>query len=411
MRGIIITPLLLFGAQACVQPATVEERPCPCSPGYRCCEAVQLCMPPEQVAALRCTPPDAGRADAAPVADARPDSAGDLSAPRDAPLPTVAVPPICENGGGGLEGTYFASADFSGPSLSRLEPASIFYWGVTPGQFSPGSWSALFSGQLQAPASETFTFVLGASGGARLWLDGELLIDWWRRPYEHAFTASMKLEADRRYDLLVEYVDQATDPALELRWESPSTPMGPIGQCNLIPGVIKRGPCSAGPEDCIPPGAPACLGQGQGLRVRYYGDRDLVMQQKEQVEPGVSTWISAEDADLPRSMRWEGWLEAPLTGPYQFYLVTSSTAVMSINGRRVVEAGGDTGDRLLHEREGQQELVAGTKYKIQVDQRSVLPDTPPSDVAMAVLVHLRWKTPGGPKSIIPTCFLTPTGPP
>jgi len=402
MRRFIITTALACAGWSCVEPAVLEERPCPCAPGFRCCEVIQLCMTPERVATLRC----AISADAAaPAADA--------AVPPEAAPP--AAPAVCENGGGGLQATYFAGGDFTGASVTRIEPVPALYWGADPPDpmLAGSGWSALFSGQLQPAASETFTFALHANGGARLWLGGELLIDWWRHPYYLPLTASVKLEAGRRYDLLIEYVDEGGDSSLALRWQSPSTHPGVIGQCHLVPGPGKPGPCGAGPGQCLPPGGPACTRAGQGLRARYFRELPFRLLDKEQIEPVVSAYIASDDPALPRSLRWDGFLTVPVTGDYSFYLVTATSAQLFLDGQRtppVVQAHGDYRDGWLREEEGHLSLRAGDKIKIEVEQQYLLPNAFPTGESPPVLVHLRWKPPGGPKGIIPTCFLSPPEP-
>jgi hypothetical protein len=407
-RFIFTTALACAGAWSCVEPVVVEERPCPCAPGYSCCNVIQLCMTPEKVAALRCTitAADAG-ADAMVPPDLAPPA--DVSVAPDAAPP--AAPTACQNGGGGLQATYFRQADFTGPSVTRVEPVPVFYWGSQPPDpaLGDGPWSALFSGQLEPAVSETFTFALTANGGARLWLGGELLIDWWRRPYYLPLTASVKLEAGRRYDLLIEYVDEGGDSSLALRWQSPSTHPAVIGQCHLHPAPGKASACGAGPGQCSPPGGPACPAQaGQGVRARYY--RRVPVVDKEQIEPGVSVFIPGDDPALPDLVRWEGFVTAPVTGEYSFYLVTATSAQMFLKGKKVppvVQARGDWRDGWLREQEGLAFLMAGEKAEIQVEHEYKGASSFPTGDSPPVLVHLRWKPPGGPKGIIPTCFLTP----
>jgi len=423
-RFIFTTALACAGAWSCVEQVVVEERPCPCAPGYTCCDVIQLCMSPEKVAALRCalTAADAG-VDAAPGAPdvLSPDVLPPDTRPADAFLaPEVAAPPsstVCENGGGGLQATYFGKADFTGPSVTRVEPVPALYWGHEPPDqaLAGGPWSALFSGQLEPAVSETFTFALTANGGARLWLGGELLIDWWRRPYYLPLTASARLEAGRRYDLLIEYVDEGGDSSLALRWQSPSTHPGVIGQCHLHPAPGKASACGSGPGQCLPPGGPACPAQeGQGLRARYYRQPPVV--HKEQIEPGVSIYIPGDDPAIPHTVRWDGSLTAPVTGEYSFYLVTASSAQMFLKDEQappalpvspVVQARGDHRDGWLREQQGQVSLVAGRPYKIEVEQQYLQGSSFSTGEAVPVLVHLRWKPPGGPKAIIPGCFFTP----
>jgi len=410
---------------SCVEVVSVEERPCPCSKGYQCCEAVGLCMTPEKVAALGCarlpraTDGTAGTAIDDPPADAAvPRDGGRDGAAAEAPradAPPADLPPLpavspCANGGGGLLATYYDSADFTSPKVMRIEPTPVFYWGAgapDPAVRSDG-WSAILTGQLQPSASELFTFALDADDGARLWVGGELLIDWWRRPFYLPLAASLRLEAGRKYDVLVEYVEGTGNASLGLRWQSPSTAQAVIPQCHLFPGPGTPSACPASAVDCLPAGTPACRGKGQGLRATPF--RDLFRAPRpSRIDATVSAYVDAGDPELPVSMRWEGLLEAPLTGTYSFYLVTAGKARLFLDDENrtaaVVEAQADPRDGWLREQEGTRALVAGQKHRIEVEHE--LGSSSPSGKSPPMLIHLRWKPPGGPREIIPTCFLNP----
>jgi hypothetical protein len=400
-------------ASSCVEVVGVAERPCPCSQGYQCCEAIQRCLPPEEVAVLHCALPDGGADTAAPARDAGAEAParGDAGAPGpDAPL--VSGPPpaggstICENGAAGLTARYFAGSDFTGREITRVEAVPAFHWGTQPPDPSlpAEGWSALLGGQLQPTASETYTFALHAPGGGRLWVGGELLIDWWRRPFFLPITASLPLQAGRTYEVLVEYRDPPEgEAALSLRWQSTSTPAGVIPQCHLFPAAPRPGPCPQGTGDCELP-AP-CPKPGRGLRLTQFnegsGEPPLT-----RIVPTVSAFFPS-DPDLPNRARWEGTIDLPVTGAYTFYLVSAGRARVHIDGDEVnplVEVHTDGTDGWLRERQGDRPLMAG-KHRIEVDHQ--LAGQTFGDLGVPLLVQLRWKPPGGQRSVLPSCLLEP----
>jgi mannan endo-1,4-beta-mannosidase len=82
---------------------------------------------------------------------------------------------------GGLWAEYFNNVFLSGiPALQRVDSVMNFNWSsgtVTP---SSGDYvSVHWYGNLLAPASEDFTFVLSGDEGFRFKLKGKLLIDRW----------------------------------------------------------------------------------------------------------------------------------------------------------------------------------------------------------------------------------------
>jgi YD repeat-containing protein len=85
-------------------------------------------------------------------------------------------------GGSGLTGEYFANATLSGaPSLTRTDPNVNFNWGTgSPSPSVPGDqFSVRWRGEVRAQYSEAYTFCTLTDDGARLWVNGQLLIDRW----------------------------------------------------------------------------------------------------------------------------------------------------------------------------------------------------------------------------------------
>lgn len=133
----------------------------------------------------------------------------------------------------GLTAEYFDNPDFTGQSVSRTDSTINFDWGR--GSPSPlvGSdyFSARWQGTITAPQTQTYTIRLTADDGARLWIDGQLLIDSWYSG--GAATAQINLTANQPKGLLVEYREKIGDASIRLEWSSPSTPWQVIPASSL----------------------------------------------------------------------------------------------------------------------------------------------------------------------------------
>ncbi len=81
--------------------------------------------------------------------------------------------------GDGASARYTDTAMPSAPAVTRLETAIDFDWGsAAPDASLPaGGFTADFTGRLWAPLPETWTFVVRTSGGVRLEVAGQVLID------------------------------------------------------------------------------------------------------------------------------------------------------------------------------------------------------------------------------------------
>ena len=83
---------------------------------------------------------------------------------------------------GGIKGEYFNNVNLAGtPVLTRIDPMIDFAWlGDSPG---PGVDAPLFSvrwtGMLNVPYAETYTFYANVNEAVRLWVNDELIIDNW----------------------------------------------------------------------------------------------------------------------------------------------------------------------------------------------------------------------------------------
>jgi uncharacterized repeat protein (TIGR03806 family) len=142
--------------------------------------------------------------------------------------------------GAGLKGEYFANQNktFTGtPTLTRTDSTVDFNWGG--GSPDPGiaidTFTVRWTGQVQAPASETFTFFTTTDDGVRLWVNNVLLIDKWIDQAANQWSGSIALTAGVRYDVRMEYYENGGDAVARLEWSSPSTQRQVVPQSQLYP--------------------------------------------------------------------------------------------------------------------------------------------------------------------------------
>lgn len=127
----------------------------------------------------------------------------------------------------GLTATYYSNIDFSGPSVTRIDKNIQFDWGTsTPATgIDPTTYSVRWVGQIKPRYSETYTFHLTHSDGARLFVNGKkMTVDTGWKEQRHFDTRSdIQLTANTNYDIRIEYFRGATNPAqIKLVWHSAS---------------------------------------------------------------------------------------------------------------------------------------------------------------------------------------------
>ncbi|HEX6307532.1 MAG TPA: glycoside hydrolase family 3 N-terminal domain-containing protein [Longimicrobiales bacterium] len=118
----------------------------------------------------------------------------------------------------GLTGEYFANNRLEGePALVRTDEHVDFRWTLnSPARGIPFDWySVRWTGQFIAPAGVRRIGVEG-NDGYRLWLDGRLLIDNWRKQSYRTMLTDVSLEPGRAYDLRLEFFESTGNARLRL---------------------------------------------------------------------------------------------------------------------------------------------------------------------------------------------------
>jgi len=124
----------------------------------------------------------------------------------------------------GLKAEFFANENLSGaPALTRTDAAIDFNWSTnSPAPEIPRThFSARWSGTIEDPASVgDVKLATVEDDGARVWIDGELVIDAWGPHAATTSEATTVLTAGRPHQLRIEYLQMEFDALLKLQWQS-----------------------------------------------------------------------------------------------------------------------------------------------------------------------------------------------
>jgi Ca2+-binding RTX toxin-like protein len=136
--------------------------------------------------------------------------------------PNFAVPQVDLNGlsSGGLDATYFDNINFTGTQVSRTDATINFDWGSGSPHPSIGSdtFSARWTGQIEAPASGVYTFTTTSDDGVRLFVDGMTVVENWTDHGPTDNSGTMTLEAGRRYDIQLDFYENGGGAVAKLQW-------------------------------------------------------------------------------------------------------------------------------------------------------------------------------------------------
>lgn len=141
-------------------------------------------------------------------------------------------------GAHGVDVRYFSGTSLAGMAIVRAESHIDVDWGAGSPDPSIGhaSFSAQWSGILEAPDTQSYTLHVLANDGVRLWLDGQLLIDDWNDQPLGERSAAVELKAGQLYELTVQYYQAtAASPAVHLIWSSASAAKAVIPSSALYP--------------------------------------------------------------------------------------------------------------------------------------------------------------------------------
>jgi len=125
----------------------------------------------------------------------------------------------------GLKAEYFSNMEVAGdPIVTQTEEQIDYQWGE--GEVAGGSSdnvSARWTADLEIAVTDTYTFITRTDDGARLYLDGRLIIDQWvdQGPTD-ALSAPIDLAGGSFHSLVMEYYENAGGAAAQLSWQTPA---------------------------------------------------------------------------------------------------------------------------------------------------------------------------------------------
>src|SRR5262249_24481564 len=113
------------------------------------------------------------------------------------------------------------------PVTTRLDATVDFNWGTSAPSGTALShadnYSVKWVGFVKPQYSETYTFYTSTDDGVRLWVDNVLVVDKWREQTATEWSGTVKLQADKLYQVRLEYFNRtSTGASAHLSWSSAS---------------------------------------------------------------------------------------------------------------------------------------------------------------------------------------------
>ena len=215
------------------------------------------------------------------------------------PLATVNI--VLGTSGTGLIGRYYDNLDFTSLRVTLTDPIVSFDWGsVAPNTLGAGTYSVRWTGQVIAPESGNYRFSTRTSDGARLWVNGTLVINDWNNQTTNIWndTTSIALVAGQKYNLKMEYFDNTSPSTVRLYWYMPSRQDAMIiPQSILYPssGVMLTSPLD---------GARFGLRSGQPTQITLTADASEISGTVANVSFYSGSTLIGTDTTAPYSVTW-----------------------------------------------------------------------------------------------------------
>jgi HEAT repeat protein len=142
---------------------------------------------------------------------------------RFAPLPPSHLSSGADADTTGWQGQYHNTVNLDQQRMKRVDQVIAFDWGQ--GKPAPklgaDNFSMRWQSILHVPATGQYTLAVRHDDGARLWVDGEKVIDGWSDGPARVSTAQVQLSKGDAIPLKLEYYERGQDAVIQLGWRGP----------------------------------------------------------------------------------------------------------------------------------------------------------------------------------------------
>lgn len=285
----------------------------------------------------------------------------------------------------GLKGEYFrmsapGARDFAELGGAQFEPQINFAGLTSTFEELTGRTehtTARWTGRIEVPETDDYTFHAIGDNGFRLYLDGEPVIDHWEPDWDREQTsAAVRLTAGKKYDFRLEMFQDVGGSNMYLRWSTPTLPKQLVPMTAFTP-----------PADFEVYPVELTVGRdGRTLRARFDGRVGDLGQAAEHLE------VEADTTALPiRSVK-------TVPGDRNSLQITLSEAVQKAQTVRVVydgegglTVGGEAVPRIARHAENVSTHRLTTPWGDRVNKNNPLPEYPRPQQ-----VRKQWKNLNGP---------------
>ena len=122
----------------------------------------------------------------------------------------------------GLKGDYYNNISFSGnPTFTRCDQQIQFQWTLyspDPAKLTYDFYSVRWTGTIQSPETGTFKIGIDGNDGYRLYIDGKLVLDDWKKLSKQRIVTDYHFEKNKKYDVTIEFYEPTGNALFNLVW-------------------------------------------------------------------------------------------------------------------------------------------------------------------------------------------------
>lgn len=136
----------------------------------------------------------------------------------------------------GLTGVYYDNNNFTGKTVTRIDPTINFNWGTNApiSGIAGSTYSVLWTGLIVPDYSQEYTIYFKTDDGARVYINNIKLIDSWKTQGATEYSKKITLSKGVKYPIRIEYFQNYGGSTAQLRWSSASVAKKIVPQANLI---------------------------------------------------------------------------------------------------------------------------------------------------------------------------------
>ena len=125
-----------------------------------------------------------------------------------------------------LKAEYYNGTNFEEKVGSNFVSKIDFYWDhEAPIEgLNPNECSVRYTGQIKSPRTGMIAFSARVDDGIRVWIDNTLVLSNWQLNNVGLAEGEIHLEADKSYNIRIDYFNALKEAEIQLLWQLPEDP-------------------------------------------------------------------------------------------------------------------------------------------------------------------------------------------